>query len=74
MYLIFLIRKLIDKSMIVFCNTRKYTLKTALILRQCGHKAIPLYGDMDHKKRLAALTKFKSQERSVLVATDVASR
>uniref|UniRef100_A0A6A7FTP5 ATP-dependent RNA helicase DDX47 n=1 Tax=Hirondellea gigas TaxID=1518452 RepID=A0A6A7FTP5_9CRUS len=73
-YLVYLIKSLNLKSVIVFCNTRANTVKTALILRQCGHTAIPLYGDMSQTKRLEALAKFKKKERSVLVATNVASR
>merc|ERR1712177_132733 len=35
---------------------------------------IPLNGQMSQNKRLASLNKFKSKSRSILLATDVASR
>merc|ERR1712066_695076 len=36
--------------------------------------AIPLNGQMSQNKRLGALNKFKDRSRSILIATDVASR
>merc|ERR1712045_34966 len=50
------------------------TLKLALMLRNLGFTAIPLNGQMSQNKRLGALHKFKSKSRSILIATDVASR
>lgn len=44
------------------------------MLRNLGFHAIPLNGKMTQPKRLGALTKFKSKDRNILVATDVASR
>ena len=46
----------------------------ALMLRNLGFTAIPLNGQMSQNKRLGALHKFKSKSRSILIATDVASR
>lgn len=74
LYLVYLLRQLKNKSVIVFCNSRANTIKTALTLRHCGHGAVPLYGDMTQDRRQQALAKFKEQERSVLVGTNVASR
>ena len=36
--------------------------------------AIPLNGHMSQNKRLGSLNKFKAKSRSILIATDVASR
>jgi ATP-dependent RNA helicase DDX47/RRP3 len=44
------------------------------MLRNLGFGAVPIHGQMSQPKRLAALTKFKAGERTLLVATDVASR
>jgi len=49
-------------------------VRTALLLRHLGLDAIPLHGKMGQAKRLGALNKFRSKSRSLLVATDVASR
>merc|ERR1712045_135495 len=48
--------------------------RLALMLRSLGFTAIPLNGQMSQNKRLASLNKFKSKSRSILLATDVASR
>ena len=73
-YLLQLIRQHVDKSMMVFCNTTRKAIKTTFLLRECGLKAIPIHGQLSQLKRMQALEKFKTQERSVLVCTDVASR
>jgi len=36
--------------------------------------AVPLHGQMSQAKRLGSLNKFKAKSRSILIATDVASR
>ncbi len=58
----------------VFCATCSSTLRVSLLLRALGIAAVPLHGQMSQNKRLAALNKFKSRNRGVLLATDVASR
>lgn len=45
-----------------------------MMLRNLGFGAVPIHGQMTQPKRISALNKFKSSERSILVATDVASR
>lgn len=42
--------------------------------RNLGFGAVPIHGQMSQPKRLAALNKFKTGDRNILVATDVASR
>lgn len=44
------------------------------MLRNLGFTAIPLHGQMTQAKRLGSLNKFRSKSRSILLATDVASR
>ncbi len=46
----------------------------ALMLRHMGLKAISINGKMTQSNRIGALNKFKSGERNILIATDVASR
>merc|ERR1712168_1272164 len=58
----------------IFCSTCSGTLRLSLMLRSLGFTAIPLNGQMNQNKRLASLNKFKSKARSILIATDVASR
>lgn len=49
-------------------------VRLALILKTLGFPSVPLHGQLSQSARLGALSKFKSGGRSVLVATDVASR
>lgn len=58
----------------VFMATCNSTIRVALLLRNLGLDAIPLHGQMTQNKRLAALNKFKSKSRSILISTDVSSR
>ena len=51
-----------------------HNCRTTLMLRNLGLNAIPLHGQMSQPKRLGALNKFKSKDKSILVSTDVASR
>ncbi len=49
-------------------------MKLALILRNLNFKAVNINGQLTQMQRLNALNKFKSGERQILIATDVASR
>merc|ERR1712109_381575 len=73
-YLVHLVKEMAGNSFIIFCSTCNATLKLALMLRNLGFTAIPLNGQMSQNKRLGALHKFKGKSRSILIATDVASR
>lgn len=58
----------------VFCGACQMAAKVCLILKILGLTAVVLTGQMSQKARLLALTRFKANEKNVLVATDVASR
>ncbi|PVD37611.1 hypothetical protein C0Q70_00207 [Pomacea canaliculata] len=73
-YLVYILNELAGNSFMVFCSTCANTQRIALLLRNMGFTAIPLHGQMSQAKRLGALNKFKSKDRSILIATDVASR
>ncbi|KAL0993001.1 hypothetical protein UPYG_G00102010 [Umbra pygmaea] len=73
-YLVSILNELAGNSFIIFCSTCNTTQRVALLLRNLGITAIPLHGQMSQDKRLGSLNKFKSKSRSVLLATDVASR
>merc|ERR1711874_942692 len=74
LYLVHILNELAGNSFMIFSSTCSGTLKISLMLRSLGFTAIPLNGQMSQNKRLASLNKFKSKSRSVLIATDVASR
>jgi len=73
-YLAFLLTELAGCTGMIFTRTCDSTRKLSLMLRNLGFGAVPIHGQMSQPKRLAALNKFKAGERSLLVATDVASR
>ena len=73
-HLVFVLNEHAGKSTIVFCSKRLAALRVCYMLRNLGFAAIPLTGNMTQTKRIGALDKFKSGQRSVLVATDVAAR
>jgi len=74
MYLVHILNELAGNSFMIFSSTCAATVKIALMLRSLGFTAIPLNGQMSQNKRLASLNKFKAKSRSILIATDVASR
>jgi len=74
MYLVHILNELGGNSFMIFSSTCSGTVKLALMLRSLGFTAIPLNGQMSQNKRLASLNKFKAKSRSILIATDVASR
>lgn len=73
-YLVHILNELAGNSFMIFCSTCNNTVRTALLLRKLGFMAVPLHGQMSQNKRLAALTKFRAKNRSILISTDVASR
>lgn len=73
-HLVHIVNELAGNSFIIFCATCISTVRVALLLRNLGLSAVPLHGQMTQNKRLAALNKFKSKDRSILICTDVASR
>lgn len=73
-YLVHVLNELSGNSSMIFCATCSDTQRTALMLRHLGFAAIPLHGKLGQAKRLGALAKFQAKNRSILVATDVASR
>ncbi|CDF35654.1 unnamed protein product [Chondrus crispus] len=73
-YLVFLLSEFAGNSAIIFVDTQRHAQRIAVMLRSLGFGAVCIHGGMAQPKRLAALTKFKAGERTILVATDVASR
>lgn len=73
-YLVYLTNELSGRTMIIFTRTVHDSSRIALMLRHLGFPAIPLHGQLSQSHRLGALNKFKSGGRTILVATDVASR
>ncbi|KAJ7371160.1 putative ATP-dependent RNA helicase ddx47 [Desmophyllum pertusum] len=73
-YLVSVLNELAGNTFMVFCGTCNNVQRVTLMLRNLGLQAVPLHGQMSQSKRLGTLNKFKSKDRSILIATDVASR
>ena len=59
---------------LVFCNRKRDVASLYRALEQAGFSAGALHGDMDQYKRLEWLDKFKRNEITILVCSDVAAR
>ena len=73
-YLVYLLNELAGNTAILFVATCMGAVKLTLMLRNLGFAAITIHGQMSQPKRLSSFTKFKSREKNILVATDVAAR
>jgi ATP-dependent RNA helicase RhlB len=59
---------------LIFCNTRATAEQLEVILNANNYAASAITGDLDQRKRLKVLSRFRSGTLPILVATDVASR
>lgn len=73
-YLVAVVGRFAAYSMIIFADRCKDTQKVTGLLRELGFDAVALHGQMNQMARLGALNQFKSGQKKILVATDVASR
>ncbi len=73
-YLVHLVETQVGKSTIIFTRTVHDAQLLSILLRLLGYPAVPLHGQLSQQARLGSLNKFKTGGRSILVATDVASR
>ena len=73
-YLVHLLNTFSSTQTIVFVDRCLESIEVTLMLRKLGFQAISINGKMTQSNRIGALNKFKSGEKNILVATDVASR
>lgn len=62
------------ESMLVFSKTKHNADKIVKSLRQDGHSAVAIHGDISQRERTNNLDSFKRGRARLLVATDVAAR
>jgi len=62
------------KNAIVFANRKTTVRELASSLKRSGFKVGQIQGDMDQSDRIAEFDRFKNDEITVLVASDVAAR
>ncbi|MFW6387462.1 MAG: DEAD/DEAH box helicase [Thermodesulfobacteriota bacterium] len=63
-----------EGKVMVFANTKRETEYVTSVLRENGHRAALISGDLAQPKRMRILQDFKDARLDILVATDVASR
>jgi ATP-dependent RNA helicase DDX47/RRP3 len=73
-YLAYVLNEFAGQTVIVFAATCINVQRCAIMLDKLGFSAICLHGQMSQPSRLGALNKFKARQRTILIATDVASR
>ncbi|KAF8599864.1 DEAD-domain-containing protein [Ceratobasidium sp. AG-I] len=73
-HLVHLANELAANQAIVFTRTVHDAQRLSMVPRHLGFPAVPLHGQLSQSARLGALNKFKAGGRSLLIATDVASR
>ena len=59
---------------IIFCNTKKVCHQLRIYLRNMGHAALTLHGDLEQNEREDILVQFAHNRATILIATDVAAR
>jgi ATP-dependent RNA helicase RhlB len=73
-FLLWLLRRESAGRFLIFCNTRAAVERLEVLLNANGFATASITGDLDQRKRLKVLTRFKEGTLPILVATDVASR
>ncbi len=62
------------KLTLIFCNTKRKVDEVVSNMREMGHKADGIHGDLSQNQRNAVLSNFKKGQINILVASDVAAR
>lgn len=62
------------QSAILFCNTKIAVHDLCAQLREAGHDALALHGDLEQYERTDVLVQFANRSAVLLVATDLAAR
>jgi superfamily II DNA/RNA helicase len=62
------------KNAIIFCNRKSTVRELTTSLKRSGFAAGQIQGDMDQSDRIAEFDRFKRDEITILVASDVAAR
>jgi len=63
-----------DSRCLIFCNSKDCLRRLGNVLKYLGFEALKLHSEMDQKKRLSNLERFRAKKNSVLIATDIAAR
>jgi ATP-dependent RNA helicase RhlE len=69
-----LLKRIDSESVLVFTRTKHRAKRVAEKVKEAGHEATSLQGNLSQNKRKAALDAFRAGKVHVLVATDIAAR
>ena len=64
----------VERSVIIFCNTKSTAKLLEYMLRRLEHRVTALHSGLSQPERQSNLARFRAKAARVLVATDVASR
>ena len=73
-YLIYLLRNVTGRSIIIFCSTCKRCHILQLLLEHLEMECSFIHSMIKQRQRMSNLQRFKSERSRILVCTDVASR
>ena len=73
-YLVYLLNKFPGSRIIIFVGTILNSMRVHLMLLNLSFNCSLLTGNLSQTKRIHALNSFKSGEKQILIATDVANR
>lgn len=59
---------------LIFANSNQEAHEVAKLMRENGYDLVELHGDLEARERNKALRQIQSQEKSYIVASDIASR
>lgn len=74
LYLYYFLLQNPDSRTLVFCNSKDCLRRLSNVLKFLGYEALKLHSEMDQKKRLSNLERFRSKPNAILIATDIAAR
>lgn len=74
LYLYYFLLENPNSRSLIFCNSKDCLRRLSNVLKYLGFETLKLHSEMDQKKRLSNLERFRTKPNSILIATDVAAR
>ena len=74
LYLYYFLMDHPNSRSLIFCNSKDCLRRLSNVLKFLGFITLKLHSEMDQKKRLSNLERFRSNSNSIMIATDVAAR
>lgn len=74
LYLYYFLINNSKRRTVIFCNSKDCLRRLSNVLKFLGIITFKLHSEMDQKKRISSLEKFRAKRDAVLIATDIAAR